>query len=385
MDYYETLSTIRLLRISALLFCAVVLLGIPVCAAEDAPRQIHPKAKTLSLSHNGPMIVLDGDTLFRVTRGGKQISKDDGKTWSKPVPIYDGPPPGRHNGGLLLKTRKGTIVFVYGDPDTRVLKMDRKTGEVSKDTRNDVWAIRSTDGGETWTDRQEISRFHHDESPYCLSLINFTQLKDGTIVVPLQLRRRNPNRNVITSVSSKDEGKTWLRSETVLDVGGGGLHDGLLEPSIIGLADGRAYMLIRSNLDRLYESFSSDGGLTWTKEKPTELDASSSPPYLLRLKSGRILLIWNRLFPTGSSETRRKQGIGHSRVAASWHREELSIAFSDDECRTWSEPVVVARQKGAQLAYPFALERRPGEIWITTRYRVKPFLQLKIDESDFCD
>lgn len=369
-------------RIPFMFICLTVLPG-GAASADTDQQWIHPESRPLALTRKGPMIVLDNGCLLTVSREGKEVSRDDGQTWSTPVPIYRGPCPGRHNRGLLLKTGKGTILFIYGDPDTRVLRMDRRTGEVSEDTRNDVWSIRSTDGGETWVDRQEISRFHDDESPYCLSLINLAQLKDGTIVVPLQLRRRNPNRNVITSVSSKDGGKTWIRGETVLDVGGAGMHDGLLEPSILGLRDGRAYMLIRTNLDWLYESFSSDGGLTWTRERPTALDASSAPPYLLRLKSDRVLLAWNRLSPSDGTEPARRQGLGTSRLPASWHREELSIAFSDDDCRTWNEPVVLARQKGSQLAYPFALERRPGTIWITTRYKTEPFLRLEIRESDF--
>ena len=44
----------------------------------------------------------------------------------------------------------------------------------------------------------------------------------------------------------------------------------------------------------------------------------------------------------------------------------MSIAFSEDDGKTWSKPVVVARQKGKSLAYPSIFEYRPGEIWLTT-------------------
>ena len=364
----------------------VVVAGLGV-AAEEPSLCIHPKARPLALSGSAmPMLVLDDGNLLRIARGGVQRSSDDGRTWSEPVPVYDGPAPGRVcNGGLLLKTQKGTILFVYHDPDTRVLQWDRKTGEVSEDTRNDVWAIRSTDGGTTWSDRQHISRLH-TESAYCLSIIQLAQLDDGTIVVPLQPRWRNPNRSVVTTVSSRDEGKTWACSETVLDIGGAGLHDGLLEPSILGLRDGRAYMLLRTNVGWLYESFSADGGRTWTEAQRTELDASSAPSFLLRLASGRVLLVWNRAAPTDGSAAPMRQGVGWSREPASWHRAELSAAVSDDDCRTWSKPVVVARCEGRELAYPFVLERRPGIVWIVTRYRGSrgETVQLEIDETALC-
>ncbi len=356
-------------------------------AAEGPALWMHPKARPLSLSDNAMvMLVLDDGSLLRVARGGLQRSSDDGNTWSEPAFIYGGPAPGRvGGGGLLLKTEKGTILLVYHDPDTRVLKWDRTTGEVSDDTRNDVWAIRSIDGGRTWIDRQHVSGLI-EELPYCLSLIQLTQLADGTIVVPLQPRRRDPNRNVITTVSSRDEGETWTRSETILDIGGAGLHDGLLEPSIIGLRDGRACMLIRTNLGWLYESFSADGGLNWTEAKPTVIDASSAPSFMLRLASGRVLLAWNRAAPSDGSAPSLRQGAGWSSEPASWHRAELSVAVSDDDCRTWTDPMVVARCEGRELAYPYLLERRPGIVWIITRYRAArgEAVQLEIDPSDLC-
>ena len=49
---------------------------------------------------------------------------------------------------------------------------------------------------------------------------------------------------------------------------------------------------------------------------------------------------------------------------ASWQREELSLAFSEDDAKTWTKPVVIARQPGGGLSYPFVFERRPGELWI---------------------
>ena len=66
---------------------------------------------------------------------------------------------------------------------------------------------------------------------------------------------------------------------------------------------------------------------------------------------------------------------------ASWQREELSLAFSEDDAKTWTKPVVIARQPGGGLSYPFVFERRPGELWIITRYPTKVSFSLK--EADF--
>lgn len=49
-------------------------------------------------------------------------------------------------------------------------------------------------------------------------------------------------------------------------------------------------------------------------------------------------------------------------------REELFLAFSNDEASTWSKPVVVAGSygPGGRVSYPYLYERQPGELWITT-------------------
>jgi len=42
--------------------------------------------------------------------------------------------------------------------------------------------------------------------------------------------------------------------------------------------------------------------------------------------------------------------------------------------------VVLARQKGKSLAYPYLFERVPGELWITT---MQGGVRVCIDEKDF--
>jgi hypothetical protein len=86
------------------------------------------------------------------------------------------------------------------------------------------------------------------------------------------------------------------------------------------------------------------------------------------------------LAPEGQPVSFRRNDVFSER-SASWHREELSIAFSDDDGKTWTEPVVIARnQPKTDFAYPWILERRPGELWITT---MVGNLKLRLMEDDF--
>ena len=95
------------------------------------------------------------------------------------------------------------------------------------------------------------------------------------------------------------------------------------------------------------------------------IEASTSPAYLARLASGRMVLLWNRLYPEGQDSFLRRSKP-YSEVEASWHREELSMAFSEDEGNTRTEPLVVAREKDTWISYPYLFEPRPGLLWITT-------------------
>jgi sialidase-1 len=108
-------------------------------------------------------------------------------------------------------------------------------------------------------------------------------------------------------------------------------------------------------------------GLKWTGLKRSSIPSVTCCPQLGRLSDGRIALLWNA--PPRHAPTNRTS------------RAELSLAFSDDEAATWTKPVVVAANyaPGGRVSYPYLYERRPGELWITT---MQGGLHLKIRVAD---
>jgi hypothetical protein len=126
------------------------------------------------------------------------------------------------------------------------------------------------------------------------------------------------------------------------------------------------WLLLRSAYDELYSSYSGDGGVTWTKVQPSGIDASDGPPILGRLDDGRIVLLWNRLYPEGKTSFARRGGNDRTERMVSTHREELSLSLSSDEGQTWTKPVVLGRKKDSRVAYPYVFEPRPGYLWATT-------------------
>ncbi|KAF5030797.1 BNR repeat-like domain protein [anaerobic digester metagenome] len=220
------------------------------------------------------------------------------------------------------------------------------------------------------------------------------ETKNGTVVFTAMKLLHNPGRHAVLTYSSKDNGATWTASNVLDNASSKGHHSGLMESTVLQLNDGRLWHLIRTNWDYIYESFSSDEGLTWNTPKKTDFDASSSPHSLIRLQSGRLILVWNRLYPEGKTYSPRFGGERDpnlSEVAASWMRHELSISFSDNDGKTWTTPRVIARYKdytqpenntdsSKWISYGHVVELNPGIIMITTE---SGGLRITFNELDF--
>ena len=321
------------------------------------------------------LVRLSDGSLLTVLGNATTTTRDDGKTWSAPRKIDVGAGPGVPNGACtLMKTKSGALILVYMDVSTQRWSWDPAKNEASEDAQLDVWTVRSLDEGKTWIDRQQLL------DGYCGALIGMIQTSKGRTVVPIQDMPTRRRHAVFTCVSD-DDGKTWQRGNTI-DLGGRGDHDGAMEPTMAELSNGRVLMLLRTTLGRFWEAYSDDQGRYWREIRPSRLDASSAPGCLLRLASGRLALVWNRLYPEGRKDAWHTTAGGpNSEVASSWHREELSLAFSEDDAKSWTKPAIIARVPGGGLSYPYLFERRPGELWVITRFDRKVCLSLK--EADF--
>lgn len=360
----------------------ICLLALTVfTAGQPGELWMHPLCTPLPLDRHGPFVLLDNGRLGTVDAEGFRTSEDDGRTWSEPVPVCPGINPREPASHYLLRTRKGTLILVYLNFTTYKFAWDAARGEASDDTKLEVWAIRSLDGGKTWQDNQRLLDGYN---PNFFALIETSQ---GRVVVPLQHLTRDPGRLLCCSFSSEDEGLTWRRSNWI-DLGGRGHHDGAFEPTVAELSDGRLLMLIRTSLDRFWEAISEDGGRYWRILRPSAIDASNSPGSLLRLADGKLVLVWNRLNPEGREYPKKNWPDG-TEFPSSWHREELSIAFSEDDGRSWTKPVVIGRIPGGQLSYPYVFERRPGQLWILAGLAFRQGWQdptsfrVKIDVDEF--
>jgi sialidase-1 len=316
---------------------------------------------------DGSILTIDGSNCF--------ISSDEGKTW-KEYPIFSEPDKfSIRVERALLCTRSGIVILAFTNDKERANWNWQNDIADSPDAILPTYAVRSLDGGKTWKDLQKL---HND---WTGAIRNIIETKEGNIIFTSMMLRHNPGHHSVVTYTSKDEGKSWTRSN-IIDLGGVGHHSGATEATIEQLNSGRLWMLIRTNWWKFWEAYSDNEGLIWKNFRPTNIDASSSPGLLKRLQSGRLVLVWNRFYPEGKKEYPLEGGDGIlSEVVTSWQRGELSVMFSNDDGKTWSQPVVFARvlKKGG-IAYPYLFEARPGEIWITT---MQGNLRVKLNEKDF--
>jgi sialidase-1 len=366
----------------AMLLAGSLLSLVSVLAYADEGRMVNDKlwlAAGVEVMPNigmGPFVRVKDGRILTVDTGQNALASDDeGKTW-KTQPIFEDAAkfaisPER----ALLCTREGTVILAFSNyRETTPWQWDAKTSDSPPDTRLPTYAVRSVDGGKTWQDCQKL----HDA--WTGAIRDMVQTPKGTVVFTSMMMLHNPGRHSVVTYASKDEGKTWTRGN-ILDLGGVGHHGGVTEATLETLADGRIWMLLRTNWKVFWSAFSDDDGFSWRTIGPSTIGASSAPGLLKRLADGRLVLIWNRYFPEGKDSFPLSGGDNQwSEVPVSNHRLELSIMFSDDDGKNWSKPVVIARDKKDWLAYPYAFEVAQGELWITT---MQGDVRVKLREKDF--
>lgn len=322
----------------------------------------------------GPFVRVDDRTILTVDLTEALTSVDGGKTWARsPLFKEEGKYEVRPE-RALLRTRDGAIILAFLNAKEENWGWDEEKSDTTKGVKLPTYAMRSPDGGKTWEAPQKL----HDE--WTGAIRDIIQTKDGRVIFTSMMIQHDPGRHAVVTYSSSDDGKTWLRSN-ILDLGGVGHHGGTLESTLVERKDGTVWMLLRTNWGHFWEAISYDGGKFWRTIRPTEIAAGSTPGLVKRLQSGRMILLWNRPYPEGKTSYKMSGGDGEwSDVPVSDHREELSMAFSEDDGVTWSKPVVIATLKDGRVAYPYLFEAQPGELWITT---MQGDVRAKVMEKDF--
>ncbi len=120
----------------------------------------------------------------------------------------------------------------------------------------------------------------------------------------------------------------WLRSDP---------HQ---EPTLVELSDGRLWMLTRTADEYFNQSFSDDGGVTWTAPEPSRFPGSQVMPTLKRLEDGRIMLFWCNAAVLPEQDRESVPECAESirrgmKGAFLTNRNAFHVAISEDDGETW--------------------------------------------------
>lgn len=289
-------------------------------------------------------------------------SHDQGRSWTWPEIVLDGPIDDRDAG--VLETARGTLLVTTFTSLAYVATLEKSPANDPKRARwraahervhqkqrqaaLGVWMKRSTDGGVTWSGRYDC-RVNSPHGPI--------ELKDGRLLYAGKEIYREPH--AIGVCESSDDGRTW-KWLAPIPTRKGDDHRKYHELHAVEAADGRLVVHIRNhnqkNARETLQSVSTDGGRTWSE--PESIGVWGLPSHLLRLGDGRLLMSYGH---------RRKPLGNQARV-------------SSDHGASWSEPILLSSDGiTGDLGYPSTVQLPEGELLTVWYERLKgsPFAQLR--------
>jgi len=257
-----------------------------------------------------------------------KCSDDDGRSWSEVK--------------LMILPRQGTRAMsasIWIDPQRRMwLFWGQSAGQW--DGRFGVWAIVTDDPDAEhpqWSQPRRIGDGVLLNKP--------TVLANGDWLLPASVSKVE---NSIRVYASTDQGRTFQLRGTanVLPPEARGPD----EPMIVERKDGSLWMMVRRQ--GMAETFSHDGGRTWSPVERSSLQHPTSRFFLRRLRTGNLLLI--------------KHGPLNQRTK----REQLTAYVSDDDGKTWQGGLMLDERE--DVTYPDGVQAEDGTIYVIYDYKRTP-------------
>jgi predicted neuraminidase len=309
---------------------------------ETAP---FPSCHASSLAETGSGLVAAwfGGTRERAPDVGIWISRTLDGHWSPPVEVADGV---QTDGSrlpcwnpVLFQPKSGPILLFY---------------KIGPDPRSWWGMLRSSDdGGKTWSEARRLPE------GFLGPVKNKpVQLADGSILCPSSTEAlgRTPAWRLHFERTA-DLGRTWTMSEPPM---GEGMTINAIQPSILTHPNGSLQAVGRTKEGHIFQSWSADGGKTWSALTLTDLPNPNSGTDAVTLRDGRQLIVYNHnAEPKG--------------------RTPLNVAVSKDG-KNWQAALVLESEAG-EYSYPAVIQTSDGRVHITYTWKRKRIKHVVVDPA----
>jgi len=298
-------------------------------------------AATLVQTPSGLLAAWFGGKQERDPSVGIWVSRQQAGRWSAPVEVANGVQPDGSRqptwNPVLFRTSSGEVMLFY---------------KVGPDPQH-WWGMlkTSSDDGVHWSAPRQLP-------DGVLGPIKNkpVQLADGTLVSPSSTEG---DRWTIHFERSSDAGATWR--VVVPPMGEQSIE--AIQPSLLLHRDGSLQAIGRSKQDRIFSTWSRDGGRSWSPLRLLDLPNPNSGIDAVVLADGRSLIVYN---PTLHG--------------AQWWdgRGQLSVAISDDG-EHWRKVLDLENTPGAEFSYPAVIQTGDGLVHIAYTWKRQRIRHVVID------
>jgi predicted neuraminidase len=297
-------------------------------------------ASTISEISGGLIAAWFGGSYERNPDVGIWVSFNTTGTWSKPVQVVDG----FQHDSLRYPTWNPVLFKPKGGP----LMLFYKVGP----SPMEWWGMLMTseDEGRSWSVPRRLGKSAGIGDLLGPVKNKPIQLEDGSILCPssTEIEINDKDKWMVHFEVTKDFGKTW---QVIGPISKGGEFNAI-QPSILTYKGGRMQILCRTQEKVVGQSWSADGGKTWTNLKATSLPNPNSGTDAVTLKDGRQLLVYNHAINDGPYPKGR--GI-------------INVAISADG-NSW-KPVMTLEKEDGEFSYPAVIQSSDGLVHITYTYQ----------------
>jgi Alpha-L-rhamnosidase N-terminal domain./Bacterial alpha-L-rhamnosidase. len=298
-------------------------------------------ASTIAETPKGLVAAWFGGTKERNPDVGIWVSRQVDGHWTEPVEVANG----IVNDTLRYPTWNPVL---YQVPNGELM-LFYKIGPSPSTWKG--WLITSKDHGVTWSAPRPLPEGFIGPVKNKPVL-----LENGTLLCPTSTEG---NGWKVHFEATTDFGKTWKKIGPIQakDINA-------IQPSILQYKDGRLQILCRSRSRALVESWSEDGGKTWSPLATTSMPNNNSGTDAVTLQDGRQLLVYNHVLPPE----------GQAKGA----RTPLNVAISEDG-KNWSAVLVLEDSPISQYSYPSVIQSADGMVHIVYTWRRDRIKYVKVD------